>query len=131
MQRSDPAVAGGNTKLRGSVGLYSGGLAISCCAVFLPVRFAMRGVTQGARSARSPSWQQCAHARLPHCVLYVVGADRMNTSPSVEARQLPGKILAAFLGGRWVAVRLHKVCAWPAVGYNGPQLLARARCGYG
>ncbi len=80
---------------------------------------------------RSPSRQQCAHARLPHCVLYVVGADRMNTSPSVEARQLPGKILAAFLGGCGVAVGLHKVCAGLAVGYDGPRSLARARCGYG
>lgn len=91
---------------------------ISLC--FLPPgRFAMRGVTQGSRSARSSSRQQCAHARLPHCVLSVVGADRMNTSPSVEARQLPGKILAAFLGGVWLAVGLHKVCAraqgWPLV----------------
>ena len=47
---------------------------------------------------RSSSRQQCAHARLPHCVLYVVGADRIDTSPSVEARQLPGKFLGRFGG---------------------------------
>jgi hypothetical protein len=99
--------------------MYSGGLTISCCATFLPVRFAMRGVTQGARSA-SLFFSAAVRPRSPTSLRAVRSWCRSyEHKPKRGSTAAAGKNFGSISGGCLVSCGIAqgvRACAGLAVG---------------
>ena len=99
--------------------MYLGGLAICCRCAFLPFRFAMRGVTQGARSA-SLFFSAAVRPRSPTSLRAVRSWCRSyEHKPKRGSTSAAGKNFGSISGGMWCSCGIAlgvRACTGRAVG---------------